>query len=314
MGAILSITFPIFAVIALGYGVVRAGLFRPAEMEVLGRFVLNLALPALLFSAVASRPLGAVIDPAYMGLYAIAGVVTLVLVTAALRLLGVGPRRRAVAALGVACPNSGFVGYPMFLLVFPDLAGRILALNFLVEMVVMIPLSLMLLEAARQEGPASPLAALWRSFAGLFRRPMMLALLAGVAASAADLAMPAPAERALALLAQAAGAVSLIVIGGSLVGLPRKGNVVLAAQIAFGKLVVFPAIAIATLATAAALVLPLPEERMVAALILTAALPMFSIFPVLAQEYGQGGAASLAMLATTALSFFTLSGLLWWLL
>jgi hypothetical protein len=98
------------------------------------------------------------------------------------------------------------------------------------------------------------------------------------------------------------------------VGLPRKGNVVLAAQIAFGKLVVFPAIAIATLATAAALVLPLPEERMVAALILTAALPMFSIFPVLAQEYGQGGAASLAMLATTALSFFTLSGLLWWLL
>jgi len=45
---LLSITFPIFATIALGYGAVRSGLFATPEMRVLGPYALNIALPALL--------------------------------------------------------------------------------------------------------------------------------------------------------------------------------------------------------------------------------------------------------------------------
>jgi len=46
------------------------------------------------------------------------------------------------------------------------------------------------------------------------------------------------------------------------------------------------------------------------ALILSAAMPMFGIYTVMAQDYGHEGLASIALLGATAASFFTLSGLL----
>ena len=53
MVPILSITAPIYLLILLGYGCVRAGLFARNDMRVLGQFVLRLALPALLFRTLA---------------------------------------------------------------------------------------------------------------------------------------------------------------------------------------------------------------------------------------------------------------------
>ena len=52
---ILAITGPIYLCIALGWLATRAGLFARADMRVLGRFVLYIALPALLFDAVGKR-------------------------------------------------------------------------------------------------------------------------------------------------------------------------------------------------------------------------------------------------------------------
>ena len=54
---ILAITGPIYITIVLGFITTRLGLFSKADMHVLGRFVINLALPALLFNALAQRPL-----------------------------------------------------------------------------------------------------------------------------------------------------------------------------------------------------------------------------------------------------------------
>lgn len=56
----------------------------------------------------------------------------------------------------------------------------------------------------------------------------------------------------------------------------------------------------------------LPPD-MYAAVILSAAMPMFGIYTVLAQELGLEGAASIAMLAATSMAFVTLSVFLIWL-
>jgi uncharacterized membrane protein YfbV (UPF0208 family) len=42
-----------------------------------------------------------------------------------------------------------------------------------------------------------------------------------------------------------------------------------------------------------------------------AAMPMLSIYPILAQIYGQEDFSAAALLIATAASFYTLSGLLW---
>ena len=47
---ILAITIPIYLVIAIGFGITRAGMFAPTDMRVFGKFVIQLALPALLLN------------------------------------------------------------------------------------------------------------------------------------------------------------------------------------------------------------------------------------------------------------------------
>ena len=69
MSAILGVTGPVFALIGLGYLVARTGLFQPADFRALGRYVVMLALPALIFRAVTARDLGALVDPAYLAAY-----------------------------------------------------------------------------------------------------------------------------------------------------------------------------------------------------------------------------------------------------
>ena len=47
---ILTITGPIYLSIALGFAATRRGMFSKLDGQVLGRFVLNFALPAMLFN------------------------------------------------------------------------------------------------------------------------------------------------------------------------------------------------------------------------------------------------------------------------
>jgi hypothetical protein len=204
------------------------------------------------------------------------------------------------------------VGYPLMLLLLPDTAGLILAMNLVIENFVLIPLTLLLLEGSRpRTGTGGMSARVWRLILDVLRRPMVLGLIAGVAVSLAGLSLPSGLTRLLDLLAQSTGAIALFVIGGSLVGLPIKGNRMLAAEIVAGKLIVHPALtalALVFLPTVTGLAITNPDLQM--AVILSAAMPMFGIYALLAQDYGHEGIASLALLGATAGAFFTLTGLL----
>ncbi len=62
MLAILAIVAPIYIVILIGFAMTRSGLFAKADMRVFGKFVINLALPVLLFRALSQRQLGDVLN------------------------------------------------------------------------------------------------------------------------------------------------------------------------------------------------------------------------------------------------------------
>ena len=313
MTAILSITFPIYAAIAIGFLVVSKGWFSITDMRVLGKYVMNIALPALLFNAVASRDVAEVFQPGYMLVFALGGLATLGVAWLWFTITGSDSPRRAVAVMGSTCANSGFVGYPVMLLTFPDIAGVILALNMLVENFLVIPICLILMDLAKagqsHSIPHTIAKALW----GVLRRPMVIGLLLGLAVSLAQVPMPDVASRLFVMLAASASALSLIVVGGSLVGLKLSGNRARALQVAFGKLLLHPG-----MVALAAMILPLLgmtalTPDMYAAVILSAAMPMFGIYTVLAQELDLEGAASIAMLTATSLAFVSLSVFLFWL-
>ncbi|MBE1281955.1 MAG: transporter [Rhodobacteraceae bacterium] len=310
MTQILAITFPIYGAIALGYLVVSKGWFSQGEMRTFGKYVLNIALPALLFNAVASRRVAEVFQPDYMLAYAVGGLTTIATAWTLFTMRGTDPKRRALGIMGSTCPNNAFIGFPIMLLAFPAQAEVILALNLLVENILLVPLCLMLMESAsgNRQGP------LLRQAAGILlnvlKMPMVIGLILGLCVSLIGFPITAPVNKLMTMLAASASALSLVVIGGSLVGLPLHGNRGLAAQIATTKLLVHPALTALVVFALTALGLITLSKELHSAIILSSAMPMFGIYTVLAQKQGLEGAASLAMLAATSFAFITLNALL----
>jgi predicted permease len=124
--------------------------------------------------------------------------------------------------MGMSCSNSGFVGFPILVLTLAPVAGVALALNMVVENVVMIPLLLAMAERARGHATG------WRHLLvdtsrRLITNPMVIGLLLGFGVSLSGLHLPTALERSVGLFAQASGALSLFVIGGTLTGLSFGG-------------------------------------------------------------------------------------------
>lgn len=122
-----------------------------------------------------------------------------------------------------------------------------------------------------------------------------------------EVQLAASLSRTVTLFAQASAALSLFVIGGSLVGLPVKGMGSNVAQIAVGKLVVHPLVMTFVLWW----LLPIQDPVLRTAALLTCAMPMFGIYPILTQKHGHDGLSAAALLVTTMASFVSLNALLW---
>ena len=57
MLAILTITMPIFIIMAMGYFSVRFDFFTEVQLAGIGKFVIRIGLPMLVFHAITTRPL-----------------------------------------------------------------------------------------------------------------------------------------------------------------------------------------------------------------------------------------------------------------
>jgi malonate transporter and related proteins len=308
---VLAITGPIYVAILLGFVTTRLGLFSKADMRVFGKFVVNLALPALLFNALSQRRIGEILNGSYLFAY-LAG---------SLAALGVGyfwcrrvarlsPTTSTIYVMGMTCSNSGFVGYPILLLTLASAAGVALALNMMVENLVMIPLLLALAERGRGDAGHWH-TALGQALARLAANPMIIGLASGFAFSLLGWTLPEPVARAVNLFAMSSSAISLFVIGGALVGLPMRGMSREVVPIAVGKLLLHPIAVLLAVLALPVLGLPALDPTLRTAAVVMAAVPMLGIYPILAQAYDHEGSSAAAMLVTTVASFFTLSGLLW---
>lgn len=311
---IIGITFPVFGLIALGYAVVWKGLFSQDDLKVFGKYVLNIALPALLFSALARNPISEVFQPEYIAIYGIASLGSMGLSYLWFTLRPTGPARRAIAVMGAGCPNSGYLGLPILMLAFPNVAASAISMNLIVENLVMVPLSLLLLDLSRPRDGQSMAKLLGGIFLGILKRPMIIGMILGMLTSIFGGHLPVPFERLTTLLAGSTAPIALMVIGGSLVGLPLQGNLSMALQIVVTKLILHPALAALTIMAWAALGLSGMDPTLAAALIVSASMPMLGIYAILAQDYGHAGMASMAMLGSVVFGFFTSSALLFLLL
>jgi predicted permease len=190
-------------------------------------------------------------------------------------------------------------------------AGVALGLNVIVENLVMLPLLLAMAESARDGGGGAWHQVVRQSAQRLMRNPLVLAVMAGLIISLAEVKLPQPVVRTVNLFAQASGSVSLFAIGGTLFGLSLTSGWQRVIPLVLAKLIGHP-LAVLLVASLLPLIgVAAMEPQLHAAALLMAAMPMLSIYPILAQAYGEADRSAAALLICMVTSFFTLSAWMW---
>lgn len=302
MQAFLDIVLPVFAIVGVGYACGRLKLLGPGSSEALNGFVYWVALPALLFNAMADVDLARVYNPGFIigfsgalaATWAIAGVVGWLLfrLTAA---------EASMHGLNGAYPNSGYMGIPLAIAAFGDEAA-LQAIVAAILSVLSITLAIIPIEISRRE-KSDALKVIGKIVLAIITNPMLVAPFAALVWAATGLGLAEPIEKFTGILGAAAGPCALIAIGLFLVGKPVTEGSFEVGLMTFAKLILHP------LLTGFALLVLFPTEPMWALVgIMLAALPIGSGPFVLAQAQGiYVRRTSTAMLATTILSIVTVS-------
>lgn len=309
MDVVLNITAPIFFLILLGFVGTKYQLLSTDALPALSKFVLYFALPSVMVTKISSLDLRAVVDLSYMGVYAIGGLtafsLTLVLVKSVLKeSWGNG----AVSGIGAMMPNSSFIGFPILLQYLDNAPAQAFAMSLVVENILFLPVGLIVIESLYHQESGAGRKVLLNVVKRIATNPIIMAVFTGVIMSLLGVHLPNFMGGGLDLLASAAAPCALIVIGGSLVGVVIRGSKTRTALVASVKLVIFPLVVFAGLQA-----FPTMPFELKASALLFAAMPMFSIYPIIGETYGQRSFCASTLMITTIFSFFTISGLLYFL-
>lgn len=306
MLSILAITAPIFILIAIGFVSSRAALVSRDQVAGMGRFVITLALPALVIRALLERPLHEVIHWNYLIAYGLGSLLIFGLGYAFARLVRKDNLSgSALAGLGMSVSNSGFVGYPIVVLVVGGPAAVALALGMMIENALLIPLALTLAELGRQNG-GNVGTALLGTLRNLVRHPVLIAIVLALLMATLDVRPPTFVMRVIDMLAQASAPVALFVIGASLNGLKPGGMALDVGQLLIGKLILHPLLVWLCFS-----LLPISDPALRTAGVLMAAAPMMSIYPILGARYGLEQRCAAGLVAATVMSFLSISAFVW---
>ncbi|MCB1429587.1 MAG: AEC family transporter, partial [Nitratireductor sp.] len=294
---------PIILLVGIGYLAVRIGMAGTAQIEGLGMFVLNFALPALILNALSRQDLGQTFNGRYILAYAAGSLAAFFAVfILQSRVFGKPLSQAAIGGLGGSASNTGFIGFPVASLTIGAAALTAMPLTMIVENFLIIPLALALAEAGREDGN-SLAATILSTLKRLSRMPIILAIILGAALSASGIHLPGPLATVVDMTAKASAPCALFVVGGTVAGLHASGKGAMGmagdlATIIPGKLVLHPiAVAIAFWLIGGV------SGELVATGILFASVPMFTVYPILARRFGSDGAAATALIVATVIGF-----------
>ncbi|MEZ0172196.1 AEC family transporter [Microvirga sp. TS319] len=295
---LLTIVFPVFGLIGIGYLARRTGFVSERMGEGLSEFVFTLSVPCLIFRTLVKAEIPQTQPWGYWIAYFVGVAVVWVLATAmAKRYFGVKGVAGVVAGFSAGQANTVFVGVPMILKAYGDEGAVPLFLLLAVHLPVTMTLATVLAEGRQ----ASPLVILRR----LATHPIVVGILAGSALRPVAAVVPTPLWQIMDLLASAAVPCALISMGIALRRYGMKTGWKLPAAISILKLVVHPLVVL-LLAT---FVFQMPPVWAGVA-VLFASCPSGINAYLFAERYGEGVAlASSAVTLSTILAMGTT--LLW---
>ena len=306
---IFSVIFPVFFLLFLGFISVRIQLISKEQIHALSAFVIKIALPALLFHALASKDLHEIWYPSYFFIYA--GVTAFLFIMAFVigrKVFANSFTHASIYSHGASMSNTGLLGAAILTLLMGNEAMIYLSLVVIIESVFLIPTVLVLAELGRQN-QVDLTAILKSTFVTLFKNPLFLSVVLGMSCAIFQVQIPQTLDQVFAMLGQTASPLALFIIGGGMVGLTIQSVNLQTVYLVVSKNIAMPILVYLGLSYFTDL-----EQKMIYAGTLIAALPMPSIFGIFGQIYGLNEKALTPLMISTIFSFVVISVLIgfWW--
>jgi malonate transporter and related proteins len=309
MFSTVAIVLPIFALILAGYLSRKLKILGPNAATELNRFVIYLALPALLFDIMARVSWTQLDQPGFIAAFGLgAGIVfVLTVVWRARNLRHVADA--SIDGIATAYANTGYIGFPLCLLVFGRSSLAAVTIASIITVCVLFAVAIVVIEISLQTERHS--ARLVRKVGGsLLRNPLLIAPVLGALYSAAGLHLAGSVETFFTLLGGAASPCALVGLGLFLAQkrTAAAGHGSMPVWLALTKLVVQPALTWFFAYRVFSVPTPLAQIA-----VLVAALPTGTGPFMLAEFYQREGAlTSKTILFSTLGSLLTLPALLLW--
>lgn len=296
----LNMNLPLFAMLALGYGLLRRGLFTEEYVARTSSLVYYVLLPAKLFLDISSTDLSAAFDPRYM-LVAVAGsLVQFAVAWLCGNLLC--PARGKQSAFSHACFRGNFVYLGLALL--QNIYGTAVVPSAAVILTLVLPLyniqGVVLLTAKESQGRVRIRAIL----IGIFRNPMVLSILAALPFALFHVSMPFVVTKSLGYLQAATSTMALLVVGASVRFDAIRANLKFILRASAVKLVLMPLIW-----AALALLAGLTVEQTVTLTMVGAMPAAVNVYIITEKMGGDGDLACGVVVVSHLLSLVTLTGI-----
>lgn len=305
----LGVVFPVFALILLGYLARRYNVLGPNAMSELNRFVVWLALPALLFDIMARTSWSTLWQPGFVAAFGV-GSLALFAMTLMLRKAGGRPLAdSSIDGLNAAYPNTGYMGFPLCLMALGPQSLPLVTIATIITVCVLFAAAIIFIEiGVQEERHPAKLAA--KVGSALAKNPLLVSPALGALASGVGLTLPESIDSFLKLLGGAASPCALVALGlflaqqGMVRGKDLNGTLLLVGL----KLLALPVL-VWLLATQVLRLSPLATHTAV----VVAALPT-GTGPFMLAEYYRRTArvTSATILFSTVLSVLTVSLYLAW--
>jgi predicted permease len=205
---------PIFVIIMLGWVARKKGFITPDFLEPANKLVYYLSIPAMIFSAIARASFHEQFNGLVLSLTLLAATLLYLSADILARLLKMAPPRAGAFVQSSGHGNLGYIGLPIALYYLGEnglvkagiICGFLMILQNLLSVV-----ALQLHDSSSNSMPG--LMSLCKKLIG---NPVIMAAMAGIAASALEIPIPQVIQRSIDILGGLAPPMALLLIGASL--------------------------------------------------------------------------------------------------
>jgi malonate transporter len=212
VSVLFSIVLPIFALIGIGWLARQRGWIGAGGAFEMNRFVVYLAMPALLFQIMAKSSWEELDQPGFIAAFGLACAAIYLLTVVVRHASGAALADASLDGLNAAYANVGFIGFPLCLAAFGPSSMTPVTITAILTVCVLFGVAVTVVElGVRVDGSKWDIAGKvgW----SLLQNPMLLAPALGALYAGFGPPLPEGADRFLTLLAHAASPCALVSLG-----------------------------------------------------------------------------------------------------